>query len=68
MFSLIFGILVVSMVVFTIVRNFHFDHPEEEDDGPSTQQLHKKYTDALEVAMHFFDIQKCAYVRTCTLT
>ncbi|XVE82501.1 hypothetical protein DITRI_Ditri16bG0009900 [Diplodiscus trichospermus] len=51
---LLIGALVVAAAVLTILRDFHYF---KKNRAPS-QPINKKYADALEIALQFFDVQK----------
>ncbi|KAK6258216.1 hypothetical protein SCA6_012690 [Theobroma cacao] len=51
---LIIGALVVTTAVLTILRDFHYF----KKNRPPSHPISKKYADALEIALQFFDIQK----------
>ncbi|XVF15894.1 hypothetical protein REPUB_Repub09cG0195800 [Reevesia pubescens] len=51
---LLFAALVVTCSVLTILRGFHYF----KKHGVPSHPINKKYADALEIALQFFDIQK----------
>ncbi|XVF59759.1 hypothetical protein PTKIN_Ptkin07bG0301700 [Pterospermum kingtungense] len=52
---LLFGALVVTAAVLTILRDFHYF---KRNRAPSHPSINQKYADALEIALQFFDVQK----------
>lgn len=55
---LVFAAIVVTMSVLTILKFVH--HLKRSPHRP--QKVIQKYADALEIAMQFFDVQKCNYI------
>ena len=51
----VIGALVVAAVTLTILKNFH--HSAKPTSIPGA--IVEKYADALEIALQFFDVQKC---------
>lgn len=64
----VFAILVTAATALTVFSDFHFKwHKVHNHPGP----INRKYALALEVALQFFDVQKCmstaglVWPRTC---
>ena len=55
---LLIGALVVITAVLTILRDIHY---LKKNRAP-THPINKNYADALEIALQFFDIQKCIHL------
>ncbi|KAF5735960.1 EG isoform 3 [Tripterygium wilfordii] len=53
---LVFGASVVAAGVLTILKQFHHNKRDSVSDRPA--DIVKKYADALEIALNFFDVQK----------
>lgn len=54
----VIGALVVAATVLTLLRNIkHFKSHRNRGHHPA--HIVPKYADALEIAMQFFDVQKC---------
>lgn len=53
----VIGALVIAAGVLTLLKDFD-DH--KNGSGPGHHgAIVKKYADAVEIALHFFDVQKC---------
>lgn len=56
---LVLAALVVAAAVITLLH--HFKHPKPSGGGVPSRPgpIVAEYAKALEIAMHFFDVQKC---------
>lgn len=54
---LVFAAVVITMSVLTILK--FVDQLKRSPSTHRPQKVIKKYADALEIAMQFFDVQKC---------
>jgi endoglucanase len=62
---LVIGALVVIAATLTILRNFH----HSAKPAPISGTIVEKYANALELALQFFDVQKCtqfSHIHTVT--
>lgn len=55
-----FGILVIALAVFTVLREYFHLRPSS-DASSQPGNISQKYANALGIAMQFFDVQKCMF-------
>lgn len=60
----VIGTLVVAAATLTILKNFHNSAKPTSIPGA----ILEKYADALEIALQFFDVQKCTQFSLESLT